>query len=67
MPAPTKLIDGRYFTGGGTIGRTYDVSSDGQRLLMITAPGAGASVPPALIVVQHWDEELKRLVPVTKP
>jgi hypothetical protein len=31
---------------------------------MIKAPGpeAGAA-PPTLVVVQHWDEELKRLVP----
>ena len=46
----------------------YDVSPDGQRFLMIKAPGTDASAaPPALIVVQHWDEELKRLVPTTGP
>jgi hypothetical protein len=40
------------------------VSPDGQRFLMITAPETDASAaPPALIVVQRWDEELKRLVP----
>ena len=60
---PMKLFDGRYFNGG-TAGRTYDVSSDGQRFLMIKAPGADAGV--ALIVVQHWDEELKRLVATGK-
>jgi hypothetical protein len=42
----------------------YDVSPDGQRFLMIKAPATDAgAAPPALIVVQHWDEELKRLVP----
>jgi serine/threonine protein kinase/Tol biopolymer transport system component len=62
--APKKLLDGRYFTGGGTLSRTYDVSLDGQRFLMIKAPGTGPdATPPALIIVQHWDEELKRLVP----
>ena len=51
----------------GYSGRTYDVSPDGQRFLMIKAPGTDASAaPPALIVVQHWDEELKRLVPAGK-
>ncbi len=31
---------------------------------MIKASGTGASgVAPALVVVQRWDEELKRLVP----
>ena len=57
-----KLVEGRYYAGG--YGRTYDVSPDGKRFLMIKAPGTDASAaPPALIVVQHWDEELKRLVP----
>jgi eukaryotic-like serine/threonine-protein kinase len=60
--APMKLLERRYYTGG--IGRTYDVSADGKRFLMIKAPGTDASAaPPALIVVQHWDEELKRLAP----
>ena len=60
---PMKLLEGRYVTGG-TLGRMYDVSPDGQRFLMIKAPGPDPSAtPPALVVVQHWDEELKRLVP----
>ena len=59
---PTKLLEGRYYTGGGA-SRTYDVSPDGQRFLMIKTPGTDASAPPALIVMQHWTEELKRLVP----
>jgi serine/threonine-protein kinase len=58
---PTKLLDGHYFSGGGS-GRTYDVSPDGQRFLMIKAPGTDAGAV-ALVIVQHWDEELKRLVP----
>jgi serine/threonine-protein kinase len=61
--APVKLLDGRYYPGTGT-GRPYDVSLDGRRFLMIKASGTDAyAAPPALIVVQHWDEELKRLVP----
>jgi len=60
---PMKLLEGRYYTGTGS-GRAYDVSPAGQRFLMIKAPGTDASAaPPPLIVVQHWDEELKRLVP----
>jgi eukaryotic-like serine/threonine-protein kinase len=60
---PTKLLERRYYNGTNTL-RTYDVSPDGQRFLMIKAPGTDASAaPPALIVVQHWDEDLKRLVP----
>ena len=44
-----------------TLGARYDVSLDGQRFLMIKGPGPDA--PPTLILVQHWDAELKRLAP----
>jgi len=47
------------------IGRSYDVSPDGQRFLMIK-DGDGTAQTAAsrsIIVVQHWGEELKRLVP----
>jgi eukaryotic-like serine/threonine-protein kinase len=60
---PVKLFEGKY-VNTGTSGRTYDVSADGQRFLMIKAPATDASTAVlALIVVQHWDEELKRIVP----
>ncbi len=41
------------------------MSLDGQRFLMITAGGGAedTSAPPQIIVVQHWFEELRRLVP----
>jgi serine/threonine-protein kinase len=62
---PTKLLEARYLTAGGASGgRTYDVSPDGKRFLMIKGPATDtAATPPAVILVQHWDEELKRLVP----
>jgi serine/threonine-protein kinase len=67
---PAKLVEGRYYNTGagtGTTGRAYDVSPDGQRFLMIKAPGTDASAAtPALIVVQHWDEELNRLAPAVR-
>jgi serine/threonine protein kinase len=50
-------------TAAGIILGTAAYMSE-QRFLMIKAPGTDASAArPALIVVQHWDEELKRLVP----
>jgi Tol biopolymer transport system component len=56
---PQRLFRGNYFLGGAnSIGRTYDVSPDGRRFLMIK-PDAGSS--PAIAVVQHWFEELNRL------
>ena len=62
---PTRLFEGRYFMSATSAGRTYDVSPDGQRFLMIKV-GDGAdetAAPASLIVVQNWFEELKRLVP----
>jgi serine/threonine-protein kinase len=62
---PSKLFEGRYFVGGGNFARTYDVAPDGRRFLMIKLGGGGSdetAAPPSLIVVQHWFEELKRLV-----
>jgi len=65
--APVQLLDGRYLVGTGNAfpGRTYDVSPDGRRFLMIK-PGGGTdstAAPTSLVVVQNWVEELKRLVP----
>lgn len=65
---PTKVFEGRYFQGGGAaagFGRTYDVSPDGHRFLMIK-PGGGSDQTAALarlVVVFNWFEEVKRLVP----
>jgi Tol biopolymer transport system component len=45
-------------------GRTYDVSADGQRFLMIKSPvPSDAGGTGHIVVVQHWDAELTRLVP----
>jgi serine/threonine-protein kinase len=60
----TKLLEGPYFTSEGNPGRTYDISPDGKRFLMIKQAGSEQAVsPPQIIVVQNWHEELKRLVP----
>ena len=60
--APAKNFDGRYFAGGAQIGRTYYVSHDGGRFLMIKPEGE-SSAAGSLVVVEHWAEEVKRLVP----
>jgi Tol biopolymer transport system component len=60
--APAKLFAAKFWSGYPA--RQYDVSHDGQRFLMIKDGGADATAAPAsIIVVQHWVEELKRLVP----
>jgi len=64
--APTKMLEGRYVVSpGGNFPRNYDIAADGRRFLMIKALGGDATgAPPQIVVVQHFDEELKRLVPV---
>jgi Tol biopolymer transport system component len=57
----TLLIDRRYFAPSAFVGRTYDVSHDGRRFLMIKEIGSASS--PRLVVVQHWVEDLARRVP----
>jgi serine/threonine-protein kinase len=59
---PVTLFEGRYYVAPtGSPRRQYDVTPDGQRLIMLT-PGNTASGPRA-VVVENWFEELKRRVP----
>ena len=59
---PAKVFDTKYTTPVSQ--RTYDVSPDGQRFLMIKEGATDEKAPlPTLVVVEHWFEELKRLVP----
>jgi len=64
--APTPILPPRYLAGLADAYRTYDVSPDGQRFLMVTNEG-GVTDPDllTLIVVQHWSEELAHRVPAT--
>jgi hypothetical protein len=44
--------------------RNYDIAADDQRLLMVKAgSGDGNEGPPQIMVLEHFDEELRRLVP----
>jgi serine/threonine-protein kinase len=48
----------------GLSARTYDISPDGRRFLMIKeAESATRDSAPQMVVVLNWHEELKRLVP----
>jgi eukaryotic-like serine/threonine-protein kinase len=60
---PSKLFDGPRNLVQPS--RTYDVSPDGQRFLMIKDPTVGDQNTPSLPinVVVHWTEELKARVP----
>jgi serine/threonine-protein kinase len=61
--APAKLFEGHYGAAAYHYGRTYDVSPDGRRFLMIKGGAGGLNAPPAsMVVVLDWFEELKRRV-----
>jgi len=57
---PQILFTGDFAAAPG--GRTYDVSADGQRFLMLKESRETSSTAK-IIVVESWFEELKRLVP----
>jgi Tol biopolymer transport system component len=57
---PVPLFEMSYFRG--LAGRTYDVSSDGQRFLMIK--DADVDTSAQIIIVENWLNELERLVPM---
>jgi len=61
---PTMLLkDGFVITPEQNVGRNYEISPDGQRFLVAKSVNASNAPPPQLVVVQHFDEMLKRLVP----
>ena len=46
------------------MGRSYDVSPDGRRFLMLKDLAVDPTLPPPhLVVVQHLDRELRRVAP----
>ena len=57
---PVKLQEPGYW--GRLIGRNFDVSPDGTRFLVVIPP-ENTGDQPELIVVQHWDEEVRSRVP----
>jgi len=68
---PAKLFEGPYYFAD-LLGRTYDVSRDGRRFVMIKNPprlaaAMGTGDQPAttanMVVVVNWIEELKQRVP----
>jgi serine/threonine-protein kinase len=63
---PVALFTGPYRAGElvQNVPRPYDVSGDGQRFLIIKeTAGADEAVENDIILVQNFDEELKRLFP----
>jgi serine/threonine protein kinase len=59
---PKVLFEGDYVNVGG---RSYDVSPDGQRFLLVKSNGE-SKAHTQLNVVTNWFEELRRKVPKTR-
>jgi hypothetical protein len=63
--APAKVFDSKVFIASN--GRTYDVSADGQRFLLIKDKSASdltSTASASMVVILNWVEELKQRVPV---
>ena len=61
---PQKIFEGRYFGNVDTyVARSYDVSPDGRRFLMIKEQASRDQSPgsPALVLVLNLADELKRI------
>lgn len=59
---PQLMFEGQYAMP--LLSRTYDMSPDGRRFLMIAQDKRTDKASPLqLVVVQNWLGELKRLVP----
>ena len=58
---PVALFEMSYFRG--LAGRTYDVSPDGQRFLMIKDADVDIDTSAQIIIVENGLNELERLVP----
>jgi Tol biopolymer transport system component len=62
---PRLLFKALGLCSGGAI-RTWDLSLDGQRFLMVKLEEMKPQPVTELILVQNWFEELKRLAPTGK-
>jgi eukaryotic-like serine/threonine-protein kinase len=63
---PTRVLQRPYYNGFSLVERadTYDVSRDGRFLMLKQGtPLDAPSQPATVVVVRHWIEEVRRLVP----
>jgi serine/threonine-protein kinase len=58
---PTSLFVGPYEMNAPA--RAYDVTADGQRFFLLQARERPPTVITQMVVVENWQEELKRLAP----
>jgi serine/threonine-protein kinase len=63
---PRAVLEREPYSYNAIPPRSYDVSPDGQRFVLMKLGGAagdGDTPPPQIVVVTNWVEELKRRVP----
>ncbi len=64
QPAKALFQNDSYLARGSAAGgRSFDLSTDGSRFLMLKMVSAANSAPHSLVVVLDWHAELERLVP----
>jgi serine/threonine-protein kinase len=61
---PVLLFEGPYELQGTNPISNYDISSDGQRFLMVKLSEDSSAAPRQINIVLNWFDELKRLVPI---
>jgi Tol biopolymer transport system component len=61
-----RLLFKKSGLGSGSICRTFDLSLDGQRFLMVKGEQRKAAPVTEMVLFLNWFEELKRLVPARK-
>lgn len=58
---PRVLFEGPFRIDGGSF-RSYDVTTDGQRVVMVQEVERPPARVSQLVLVQHWVEEVKERV-----
>ena len=61
--APRLLFSRPYYLG---LGRTWDISADGERFLMVKSAAATeeATANGQIVIVENWHQELLERVPI---
>ena len=64
---PTELFRGAYVASVPGGARQYHVAPDGRFLMLkdVVGQSPGDALPPQVVLIQNWFEELRELVPTS--